>query len=88
MESAAGEKQHHSASFARKSRAPEPFRGKPSPGQSPDWSTPICAMPVSSARLIGALAGATFVREIVYWLLRERDDRTGARAPRDDTTLA
>ena len=42
----------------------------------------------TDAATIGALAGATFVLGIVYWLLRERDDRTGVQAPRDDTTLA
>ena len=33
---------------------------------------------------IGALAGATLVLGIVYWLLRERDDRPGVAAPPDD----
>ena len=39
----------------------------------------------TEAATIGALAGATLVLGIVYWLLRERDDRSRAAtsAPRD-----
>jgi uncharacterized membrane protein (DUF373 family) len=40
----------------------------------------------TEAATIGALAGATLVLGIVYWLLRERDDRTGVAAPRDGIT--
>lgn len=42
----------------------------------------------TDAATIGALAGATLVLGIVYWLLRERDDRPEAATPRDDPTLA
>ena len=35
---------------------------------------------------IAAVAGATFVLGIVYWLLRERDDRSRATPPHDDST--
>jgi len=37
----------------------------------------------TSAATIAALAGATLVLGVVYWLLRERDDRSGAAPPRD-----
>jgi uncharacterized membrane protein (DUF373 family) len=39
----------------------------------------------TGAATIAALAGATLVLGIVYWLLRERDDRPGALAPRQET---
>ena len=38
----------------------------------------------TEAATIGALAGATLVLGIVYWLLRERDDRSGAATPPHD----
>ena len=36
---------------------------------------------VTGAATIAALAGATLVLGIVYWLLRERDDRSGVSTP-------
>ena len=42
----------------------------------------------TSAATIAALAGATFVLGVVYWLLRERDDRLGTAEARDDPTSA
>ncbi len=36
----------------------------------------------TDAATIGALAGATLVLGIVYWLLRERDDRSAPTSPR------
>lgn len=41
----------------------------------------------TEAATIGALAGATLVLGIVYWLLRERDDRSGVAMPRDDLVM-
>ena len=41
----------------------------------------------TDAATIAAVAGATFVLGIVYWLLRERDDRSRVTPPRDDSTL-
>lgn len=43
----------------------------------------------TDAATIGALAGATLVLGIVYWLLRERDDRSGGSnaAPRCNDAL-
>ena len=38
----------------------------------------------TEAATIGALAGATLVLGIVYWLLRERDDRSGVATPPHD----
>jgi uncharacterized membrane protein (DUF373 family) len=38
----------------------------------------------TQAATIGALAGATLVLGIVYWLLRERDDRSAVATPSDD----
>jgi uncharacterized membrane protein (DUF373 family) len=38
----------------------------------------------TDAATIGALAGATLVLGIVYWLLRERDDRSGVATPAQD----
>lgn len=38
----------------------------------------------TDAVTIAALAGATLVLGIVYWLLRERDDRLGPKPPPDD----
>ena len=38
----------------------------------------------TEAATIGALAGATLVLGIVYWLLRERDDRSGVATPLRD----
>jgi uncharacterized membrane protein (DUF373 family) len=38
----------------------------------------ILATATTDAATIAALAGATFVLRVVYWLLRERDDRTGS----------
>ena len=40
----------------------------------------ILDVQTTSAATIAALAGATLVLGIVYWLLRERDDRLGAAA--------
>jgi uncharacterized membrane protein (DUF373 family) len=40
----------------------------------------------TEAPTIAAVAGATLVLGIVYWLLRERDDRLAATPPRDDST--
>ena len=40
----------------------------------------------TEAATIGALAGATLVLGIVYWLLRERDDRWGLQHPHDMAT--
>jgi uncharacterized membrane protein (DUF373 family) len=42
----------------------------------------------TDAATIAAVAGATFVLGIVYWLLRERDDRSRVTPPRDDSTSA
>src|SRR4051812_47262296 len=41
----------------------------------------------TEAATIGALAGATLVLGIVYWLLRERDDRSGLQQPPGDTAM-
>ena len=38
----------------------------------------------TEAATIGSLAGATLVLGIVYWLLRERDDRSGVATPPHD----
>ncbi len=38
----------------------------------------ILDIQATSAATIAALAGATLVLGIVYWLLRDRDDRLGA----------
>ena len=38
----------------------------------------------TSAASVAALAGATFVLGIVYWLLRERDDRLGTSSTFDE----
>jgi uncharacterized membrane protein (DUF373 family) len=40
----------------------------------------------TDAATIGALAAAALVLGIVYWLLRERDDRSGAPTPRHDAS--
>ena len=40
----------------------------------------------TDAATIAAVAGATLVLGIVYWLLRERDDRLVATPPPDDST--
>ena len=40
----------------------------------------------TEAATIAAVAGATLVLGIVYWLLRERDDRLAATPPPDDST--
>ena len=39
----------------------------------------------TDAATITAVAGATFVLGIVYWLPRERDDRSRVTPPRDDS---
>ena len=47
----------------------------------------ILDIAATGAATIAALAGATLVLGIVYWLLRERDDRSPVSAPRHDTAL-
>ena len=42
----------------------------------------------TEASTVGALAGATLVLGIVYWLLRDRDDRSGLAAPPQSQTTA
>jgi uncharacterized membrane protein (DUF373 family) len=44
----------------------------------------ILDIAATSAATIAALAGATLVLGIVYWLLRERDDQSLVSAPRQD----
>lgn len=45
----------------------------------------ILDIETTSAATIAALAGATLVLGVVYWLLRERDDQSPVSAPRQDT---
>ena len=47
----------------------------------------ILDIAATGAATIAALAGATLVLGIVYWLLRERDDQSAVSAPRHDIAL-